>query len=258
MATITAITEPVGRGALSGGREPETGDQPRPLTTRTVDDVMSVVGSMVGAFGLVWIVVGRMLPLQGVLGFVICWYAVFVAMYTVVTAMSHPKTVVLDRVMRSLITGGAAVVGIALVSTIVYVFWRGHPALFHVNFYTHDMYGVQPGAPLNQGGISMAIVGSFIELGIAVAIALPLGIVAAVYMTEVGGRLAPIVRTVVEAMTALPDLLAGLFIYTLLIIGFHFGGHWIHLQKSGLAAGLALAVTMLPSRIATPCARCSA
>ena len=45
-------------------------------------------------------------------------------------------------------------------------------------------------------------------------ISLPLGIGTAVYMTEVGGRLARLVRTVVEAMTALPDILAGLFIYT--------------------------------------------
>jgi phosphate transport system permease protein len=65
-------------------------------------------------------------------------------------------------------------------------------------------------------------------------------------MTEVGGRLSRTVRTIVEAMTALPDLLAGLFIYTFLIIGFHFSGRWIHLQRSGLAAGLALAVTMMP------------
>jgi phosphate transport system permease protein len=221
-------------------------DQPRALATRTIDDVMSVFGSIVGSLGLVWIVIGRLLPLSGVLGFLICWYLAFVAMYTLVTSMSHPRTVVLDRFMRSLICGAALVVGFALVSTIVFVFYRGHAALFHVNFYTHDMFGVQPNAPLAQGGISMAIVGSFIELGIAVVISLPLGIGAAIYMTEVGGRVSRTVRTVVEAMTALPDLLAGLFIYTFLIIGFHFFGHWIHLQKSGLAAGLALAVTMLP------------
>jgi len=40
-----------------------------------------------------------------------------------------------------------------------------------------------------------------------------------VFMTEVGGRLANTVRTTVEAMTAMPDVLAGLFVYTLLIVG---------------------------------------
>ncbi len=58
-------------------------------------------------------------------------------------------------------------------------------------------------------------------------------------MVEVGGRLARVVRTVVEAMTALPDILAGLFIYTFLIIALGF-------QRSGFAAGVALSVMMLP------------
>ena len=75
------------------------------------------------------------------------------------------------------------------------------------------MAGVSPTAPLNQGGILHAIVGTVIEVGIAVVISVPLGIGTAVYMTEVGGRGSQLVRTVVEAMTALPEILAGLFVY---------------------------------------------
>ncbi len=58
-------------------------------------------------------------------------------------------------------------------------------------------------------------------------------------MTEVGGQFAKVVRTVVEAMTALPSIVAGLFVYTvlILIVGF---------PRSGLAAALALSVMMLP------------
>ena len=50
------------------------------------------------------------------------------------------------------------------------------------------MAGVSPTAPLSQGGILHAIVGTLIEVGIAVVVAVPLGIGTAVYMTEVGGR----------------------------------------------------------------------
>ncbi len=57
-----------------------------------------------------------------------------------------------------------------------------------------------------------------IQIGIAIAITLPLGVGTAVFMTEVGGRFARIVRTVVEAMTALPSIVAGLFIYTVFIV----------------------------------------
>ena len=101
------------------------------------------------------------------------------------------------------------------------------------------MAGVGPQSPLTHGGVLMAIVGSFVEVGIAVCFALPLGIGTAVFMTEVGGRLSRVVRTVVEAMTALPDILAGLFIYTTLIIGLGFG-------RSGFAAAMSLTVMMLP------------
>ena len=101
------------------------------------------------------------------------------------------------------------------------------------------MAGVAPTAPLTQGGIVHAIVGTLIEIGIAVIVALPLGIGTAVFITEVGGRFARVVRTVVEAMTALPDILAGLFIYTTLIIALGY-------QNSGFAAAMALSVMMLP------------
>ena len=109
----------------------------------------------------------------------------------------------------------------------------------HVNFYTHDMAGVSPIAPLTQGGIFHAIVGTVIEVGIAVVMAVPLGIATAVYLNEVGGRGSSLVRTVVEAMTALPEILAGLFVYVFLIVDFG-------LPKSGLAASVAMAVTMTP------------
>jgi phosphate transport system permease protein len=72
-----------------------------------------------------------------------------------------------------------------------------------------------------------------------VSIALPLGLATAVYMAEIGGRAAHLVRTVIEAMTALPSIVAGLFVYTVLIVDVHF-------PSSGFAAALALSVMGLP------------
>ena len=101
------------------------------------------------------------------------------------------------------------------------------------------MGGVGPRDPFTKGGIKHAIIGSLIEIGIAVAITLPLGVGTAVFMTEVGGKFARIVRTVVEAMTALPSIVAGLFIYTVWIIA-------LGQPRSGFAAALAISVMMLP------------
>lgn len=214
-------------------------DRPRPLARRTTDDTLALLGAGVGSLTLVWLVYDRLLPLHGKVGFVLCWYAAFLVLYASATALSHPRPVLVDRLARASITGGAAVLGAALVVTVGFTFVRGVRPLLHANFYLHDMRGVQPQASLASGGIVHAIVGTFIELGVAVAVSLPLGIAAAVYMSEVGGRLARVVRTVVEAMTALPDLLAGLFVYTALIV-------LLHVQRSGLAAAIALSITMLP------------
>ncbi len=202
---------------------------PRVLQTRTVDDVGSLLGAAAASLGLVWLLYEQVLAFSGVARL----RPLLVRRLPRDLRGSHRDVEPACRSRRStwsaIVRGGAAIVGLALASTVIFVFVKGWPALHHVNFYTQDMAGVRPTAPLTQGGILHAIVGTVIQVGIAALIALPLGIGTAVYMTEVGGRLATSVRTVVEAMTALPDVLAGLFVYTVLIIGLQ----W---ERDGLAA----------------------
>lgn len=231
-----AVALPVGELYV----HPSGTDAPRTLTQRTLDDRLSFVSASVAAIAIVWVVYDRLLPFSGTLGFLVCWYVTFVGIYTALTALRYPRPIVIDRVAQTAITGCALVVGFALATTVMYTFWQGRHALAHINFYVKDMGGVQPATdPLNKGGALHAMVGTFLELGVAVAVSLPLGVAAAVYMTEVGGRLAKVVRTVVEAMTALPDLLAGLFVYATLILTLGF-------ELSGFAAAVALSITMLP------------
>jgi phosphate transport system permease protein len=218
---------------------PAAPERPRRLRGRTLDDKLSLAGALVGSLALTWVGYGKILPFYGLIGFVIVWYVVFLLMYATVTSLSSPRPVVLDRVAGALVQGGAGIVAVALLWTVGYILVRGLPVASHLNFFTSDMSGVRPTAAMTEGGIRHAIIGSVIEIGIAVVISLPLGAATAVYMVEVGGRLSRIVRTVVEAMTAVPDILAGLFVYTTLVVGFGF-------PKSGLAAGLAIAITMVP------------
>jgi phosphate transport system permease protein len=217
----------------------DSSDRPRAVSDKNVDYWLTLVGSLVGSLGLVWVLYEQILPFSGTIGFLICWYVAFLAMFATVTAVAHSPQVVVDRLWTAVITGGAVIVGLALVAAVGYTVIRGWSAVHHLNFFTQSEAEASPTAPLTQGGILNAIVGSLIELGIATAVSLPLGIITAVYMVEVGGRFARVVRTVVEAMTALPDILAGLFIYSTLILVLGF-------QKSGFAAGMALSVMMLP------------
>jgi phosphate transport system permease protein len=211
----------------------------RRVVTRTRDDNLTLLGAAVGSFATTWLLYERVLPLSGKVGFTIVWYLAFVAFYAGLTAMSHPRRVVIDRVVTTMVIAAPVLVGLALASTLIFTVWKGLSALEHANFYTRDMSGVRPLDPLSQGGVLHAIVGTLIEVGIAVAIALPLGLATAVYLSEVGGRFSRFVRTVVEAMTALPSIVAGLFVYTVLIVDLRF-------PSSGFAAALALSVMGLP------------
>jgi phosphate transport system permease protein len=218
---------------------PDPGQTPRRMRATTADDRFVMVGAWGSAAAIAWLVTERLLPWPGLLPFVLVWFIVGLVVLAVATALTSPMPVVRDRLASATVHAGAIVVGVALVSTVMFIFVRGARALPHLNMYVDDMAGVGPRDPFDRGGVLHAMGGSLIELGIAVAITLPLGIGTAVFMTEIGGRFATVVRTVVEAMTALPSIVAGLFIYTTVIVG-------LGVDRSGFAAALALSVMMLP------------
>jgi phosphate transport system permease protein len=90
-----------------------------------------------------------------------------------------------------------------------------------------------------EGGFFNALVGTAIMVGIASAIAIPLGVVAAIYLAEYGkkGRFAQVIRFLTDVMTGVPSVFVGLFVYTALVVQVGFGA---------LLGGLALAIIMLP------------
>jgi phosphate transport system permease protein len=238
---VEPTTDPTARRTTLPTRDP---DSPPPVPRRAVgrpnaDETFARVGAWIAALGVTWLVTQRFLPLSGVAWFAIVLLVAGVVMTALLSAMSTTFVEVRDRVAGVVVTAGAVAVGLALVSAVVFVFVRGWRPLMHLNFLTEDMSGVEPKAPFTEGGVLHAIIGSGIQLGIGLAVALPLGIGTAVFMTEVGGRFAKIVRTVVEAMTALPSIVAGLFVYTTVILA-------AGVPRSGLAAGLAIGVMMLP------------
>lgn len=94
--------------------------------------------------------------------------------------------------------------------------------------------------PLDQGGLLHAILGSLVIVGLATVISVPFGILAALYITEVRGRLVPFTRFFIQAMSGVPSIVAGLFIYAALIVS-------KVLPFTGLTGSLALAILMLPT-----------
>jgi phosphate transport system permease protein len=96
--------------------------------------------------------------------------------------------------------------------------------------------------PLGLGGIGPAIIGTVEIVALASAMAVPLGVLGAIYINEYGGRgvLARIVRFMADVMTGVPSIVMGLFIFSIWVL--HFGTNGF----SGLAGAFALGCLMLP------------
>jgi phosphate transport system permease protein len=94
-------------------------------------------------------------------------------------------------------------------------------------------------SPLGVGGMGPAVIGTLIITGFAALMAIPLGILGAIYINEYGGKgwLANFISFMADVMTGVPSIVMGLFIYTIWVL--HFG-------YSGLAGSFALACLMLP------------
>ncbi|WP_275561458.1 phosphate ABC transporter permease PstA [Streptomyces sp. 5-6(2022)] len=105
-------------------------------------------------------------------------------------------------------------------------------------FLSHSMEGVQTILP--GGGAYHAIIGTLEQVGLAALIAVPIGLLTAIYLVEYGrGRLAKAVTFFVDVMTGIPSIVAGLFIlsFWIIILGFSY---------SGFAGAMALAILMMP------------
>ena len=229
-------TAQAAENAAESNAAPERRFRPRSVTG---ESVFTLLGSAGAAFAVAWLVYERILPFSGAFGFWVVWYALLLVFYCVGTALVRGRRAVSDHLAGLF----AASVGLLIVAVVLdqigYVVLRGASALGHVNFFTQTMAATGPLSALTSGGVLHAMVGSVEQVGIATVLAVPLGVLTALYIVEIGGRGAQPVRALVQAMTALPEIIAGLFIYSLFILTFG-------LQQSGIAGALALTVMMTP------------
>jgi phosphate transport system permease protein len=205
----------------------------------TSESVLTVVGATLGSLGLTWVLFERVLPFSGVLGFLLVWYVAFLLLCGGMTWLQWDRREVSQRVAQ-VVFGTTGAFALAVVfSEVLFTALRGFPAFRHLNSFTQSMAFAGPLSGLDVGGVFHAIVGTVEQIGLATAFAVPLAVTCALFLGEVGGGFARIVRVIVEAMTALPDIIAGLFVYALFILTLGF-------QRSGLCAAIALMVTMMP------------
>ncbi|GLY08018.1 phosphate ABC transporter permease PstA [Actinoplanes sp. NBRC 101535] len=150
-----------------------------------------------------------------------------------------------NRTMKSLIYAACVLAVLPLASVVWTLVSKGASRL-DGDFFGTSMNNISARDPM--GGAYHAIIGTLEQVGIAALMAVPLGVLGAIYLVEYGkGRFAATVRFFVDVMTGIPSIVAGLFIlsFWVLIVSPYFNDG--RPQFSGFAAALALAVLMLPT-----------
>jgi phosphate transport system permease protein len=147
------------------------------------------------------------------------------------------RRAVVNRLMTAAMYLSFLIAVIPLALVIWYTVGKGL-ARFSYSFLTHSMAGVGPNDI--DGGVYHAIIGTVEQLAIAAAISVPLGLLVAIYLNEYGAKgFSTVVRLLVDVMTGIPSIVAGLFVLAFWVIGLHEG-------YSGFAGSMALAILMLP------------
>jgi phosphate transport system permease protein len=147
------------------------------------------------------------------------------------------------RQLVSRLVGGtqtaAALLAVAVLGVVVYSVVSRASGVLSLGLLTKDLPKANLGAASSTGGgIAPAIVGTAMLVAIASVIALPLGILIALFQTEFAGpRSKPAIRLTLDVLNGLPTIIVGVFVFGLLVVGNH---------QSGFAGGFALSIVMLP------------
>ena len=195
--------------------------------------VAGVVAAAVGVSLLLFAVT----PLQGRADFVVVTLVLIVAGVWVASWAVEGRRRAKDRLATSAALVFLALAVLPLVFVVGFTVQRGLKR-FSAAFLSHSMAGI---GPLDTGGGAYhAILGTLEQVLLASLISIPLGLLVAVYVTEyAGGPLTTAVRFLIDVMTGIPSVVAGLFVLAFWVLALHEG-------FSGFAGALALAVLELP------------
>jgi phosphate transport system permease protein len=128
---------------------------------------------------------------------------------------------------------------IPIVSIVSTVFLKGYKGI-HLGMFTSDMTLASVNDPVTSGGLIHALIGTLIMVGGALIVSFPIGLLTALYLTEIRGNLARPIKFLVQAMSGVPSIVAGLFILSILVIP-------VTQELTGLMGSLALSILMIPT-----------
>ena len=200
----------------------------RPLPTWVPWAVGAAAATVAAAFVL--------LVAGGPVTFALLTAVVFAAALNAVSRRVEGRRRAADRSVTVIVTA-AFLVALAPLLSLAYTVISEGATRFDVQFFTKSMRNVVG----EGGGAEHAILGTVIVTGLATLISVPVGLFTAIYLVEYGrGRLARAVTFLVDVMTGIPSIVAGLFAYALFVLFFGPG------IRFGFGGAVALSVLMIP------------
>lgn len=152
---------------------------------------------------------------------------------------TQPHRAIFGKLMTAIAFACAAIALIPLVAVLSYVTIKGLSRL-NVSAFTE----LPPPPLVEGGGFGSAIVGTLIMVGIAALISIPIGVLAAIYLTEFSnGKIADAIRFATNVLSGVPSIIAGVFAYGVVVLTMG--------TFSAIAGGIALSILMLPIIVRT-------
>jgi phosphate transport system permease protein len=211
-------------------------DEPRTIRSITNVQILEMLGSLFGAVVLA-LTICRFAAWRGLMAPALISFVLFLVIFSAVVRQSTGGEAATDRVTQVAIVSVACMAVLPLFAMVGFVVVKGLSAM-RPGFFVQDLATV---GPLDEGGgAKHAIIGSIEQVGLATLFAVPVSLMAAIYLNEMKGKLAIYVRFLVDAMSGIPSIIAGIFIYAFWVRGLGQG-------YSGFAGTLSLIVLMLPT-----------
>jgi phosphate transport system permease protein len=177
--------------------------------------------------------------MKGKLALFVVFFAAYMLFTASIKGFKLGSAAAKDAVVNSLVALGAIVTVIPIASILFTVVQKGLPGI-SLNLFISDMSQATTTDPLSNGGLLHAITGTLVLVTLALIMSVPIGILTALYLTEIKGRFTAPIRFLVQAMSGVPSIVAGLFILSAIL-------YPITKSFSGLMGALALTILMIPT-----------
>ncbi|HUW87380.1 MAG TPA: phosphate ABC transporter permease PstA [Candidatus Paceibacterota bacterium] len=178
-------------------------------------------------------------PMEGKLAYFLVFFFAFTLFDFIFHYLTRGIALAKDAIARAVVALGISLAVAPIISILATVVMRGYKGI-HLSLFTTDMKLNSVSDPIDQGGLLHAITGTAILVIVALLISVPLGILTAVYMTEIKGRFIRPIKFLVQAMSGVPSIVAGLFILSAIV-------YPITKSYSGFVGALALSILMIPT-----------